>query len=152
MSPVPDEKSDARILATLRTHDEREAAILESYRHLVEESTDEGIRYLGQLIVEDEERHHRLIAEMIARIETWVHGEQMSEATPSLTPRVDPHLLAETHTLIALEHEDASELRLLKKELRYAPATSLLPILVELMLADTARHIEILHFIRNYTG
>jgi hypothetical protein len=121
-------------------------------RRIVDESTDEGIRYLGRLIVEDEERHHDLITEMIGRIETWLHGGESSEATPSLTPRVDPDLLAETHMLIALEHDDAKELRLLKKELRYAPATSLLPILVELMLADTARHIEILRFIRNYTG
>ena len=123
MSPVPDEKSDARILATLRTHDEREGAILESYRRLVDESTDEGIRYLGRLIIEDEERHHRLITEMIGRIETWMHRGESTEATPSLMPRVDPDLLAETHKLIALEHEDAKELRLLKKELRYAPAS-----------------------------
>ena len=152
MSPVPDAHTDARVLETLRAHDEREAAILASYRRLVEETSDEGIRYLGRLIIEDETRHHALITEMAHRVEGWEHHEDATDATPSLTPRVDPALLAGTRRLIALEKADAKELRRLQKELRYAPATSLLPLLVKIMLADTKRHIEILQLIRAYAG
>ena len=152
MSPVPDAESDARILETLRTHDARERAILESYQHLIDESSDEGIRYLGRLIIEDEERHHELIAEMANRIDSWLRGMSVEPATPPLEPRVDPELLEATRRLIALERQDARELRLLQRELRSAPATSLFPLLVKLMLHDTARHIEILRFIRTYTG
>jgi len=152
MNPVPDPRADARVLDTLRAHDAREAAILESYRQLVDESTDEGIRYLGRLIMEDEARHHELITEMARRVEGWMQHEDATDATPSLTPRVDPALLAETRRLIALERADAKELRLLQKELRYAPATSLLHLLVKIMLDDTKRHIEILQFIRTYAG
>ena len=153
MNPVPDPGSDARILATLRAHDERERAILASYRDLVDESTDEGVRYLGRLIIDDEERHHEVIREMANRVDSWMQGGASVEpSTPSLTPRVDADLLEETGRLIALERQDAKELRLLHKELRYAPPTSLLPLLVNLMLHDTARHIEILRFIRTYTG
>ena len=152
MTPVPDLESDARVLKTLKTHGDREGAILESYRRLVAQSQDEGIRYLGRLIIEDEERHHHVIAEMANRIDSWIHGRNLEPSVPSLSPRVDPVLLEETHRLIELEHGDAKELRLLQKELRYAPATSLLPLLVKLMLQDTARHIEILQFIRSYVG
>jgi transposase len=152
VSPVPDPKSDARVLATLRAHDERERAILASYRHLVDESTDDGVRYLGRLIMDDEERHHEVIREMANRVESWMHTASVEPSTPSLSPRVDSDLLEETRRLIALERQDAKELRLLQKELRYAPPTSLLPLLVKLMLHDTARHIEILRFIRTYTG
>ena len=152
MSPVPDPESDARVLATLRAHDERERAILESYRQLVDESTDDGIRYLGRLIMDDEERHHEVIREMANRVESWMQDVRVEPSTPSLSPQVDPDLLEETRRLIALERQDAKELRLLQKELRYAPPTSLLPLLVKLMLHDTARHIEILRFIRAYTG
>jgi hypothetical protein len=140
------------MLEALKAHDERETAILASYRRLVDESPDEGIRYLGRLIIEDEERHHQVISEMANRIESWLHHTTVEAATPSLSPRVDPRLLEETRRLIALERQDARELRLLQKELRYAPATSLLPLLVKLMLHDTARHIEMLRFIRAYTG
>ena len=152
MSPASDLDPDARVLETLRTHGQREDAILESYRRLVEASHDEGLRYLGRLIIEDEERHHHVIAEMANRIDSWIQGTEIEPSVPALVPRFDPILLEETHRLIELEHGDAKELRLLERELRYAPATSLLPLLVRLMLQDTARHIEILQFIRSYTG
>jgi len=152
VNPVPDPESDARILETLRTHDERERAILETYRRLIDQSPDEGVRYLGRLIIKDEERHHELIAEMANRIDSWRLGSSIEPAIPSLSPQVDPELLEATRRLIALERQDAKELRLLQRELRYAPATSLLPLLVKLMLHDTAQHIEILRFIRTYTG
>jgi hypothetical protein len=40
----------------------------------------------------------------------------------------------------------------LQWELRDGPPASLLPLLVKLTLDDTAKHIEILRFIRAYTG
>jgi len=151
VTPVPDREADARILELLRTHDARESAVLGAYQQLVDESTDEGIRYLGQLILEDEERHHQILAQMAFRVEAWKTGGGAA-GTPSLTPRVNRELLDETRHLIALERADARELRTLQKELRYAPATSLLPLLVKLMLHDNAKHIEILQFIRAYAG
>ena len=151
MTPVPDREADARILELLRTHDARESAVLGAYQQLVDESTDEGIQYLGRLILDDEQRHHEVLEQMAQRVEAWKHGGG-DAGTPSLTPRVDRALLDETRHLITLERDDAKELRKLQKELRYAPATSLLPLLVKLMLHDNAKHIEILQFIRTYAG
>lgn len=149
----PDRESPARLLETLRSHGEREAAVLESYRRLVEDSPDEAVRYLGRLIIADEERHHDVITEMANRIDSWIIREVTIEpSTPALSPRVDRVLLEQTRQLIALERQDARELRLLQKKLRHTPPTSLLPLLVNLMLRDTATHIEILRFIRTYTG
>ena len=146
-------RSPDRLLEALRTHGEGEAAVLESYRRLVDESPDEGVRYLGRLIIEDEERHHNVIAEMCNRIDSWIiRGISIEPSTPALSPRVDRVLLQETRRLIALERRDARELRLLKKELRGTSPTSLLPLLVKLMLHDTATHIEILQFIHAYAG
>ena len=152
MSPHVDPVADARILETLRTHGAREDAVLASYRQLVEESSDEAIKYLGRLIIDDKERHHQVISEMANRIESSIQGVNVEPATPALEPRVDRELLDETRRLIVLERHDAKELRQLQKELRYAAPTSLLPLLVKLMLHDAERHIEILRFIRSYTG
>ena len=151
MTPVPDHEADTRILDLLRTHDAREGGVLTAYQRLIDESNDEGIRYLGQLILDDEHRHHQILRAMADRVDGWIRDDGKA-GTPSLTPRVDRELLHETRRLIALERADARELRRLQKELRYAPATSLLPLLVKLMLADNAKHIEILKFIRNYAG
>ncbi len=152
MSPVPDLESDARVLETLRRHDEHEDELLAAYRRLAEQSDDEGIRYLCELIIDDEQHHHRVIADMANRIDAWIKGSDGTAGTPLLAPRVDRSLLEDTRQLIASEREDAKELRALQKELRYAPATSLLPLLVKLMLHDTAKHVEILRFIRTYAG
>jgi hypothetical protein len=103
-------------------------------------------------MIEDEERHHQLIEEMANRVESWLVEVEIEPETPALSPRADPALLDETRRLLALERQDARELRLLRRELRDTPTTSLLRFLAELMLRDTAKHIEILRFIRTYTG
>jgi hypothetical protein len=139
-------------LTTLRTHGEREDELLASYRRLVDESSDEGVRYLGRLMIEDEQRHHQLIDDMANRIESWLVEVEIEPETPALSPRADRGLLDGTRRLLALERQDARELRLLRRELRDTPTTSLLRFLAELMLRDTAKHIEILRFIRTYTG
>jgi hypothetical protein len=152
VNPGADLERDTRVLETLRTHGQREDVLLDSYRRLVEEASDEGVRYLGRLIVEDEERHHELVGEIANRIASGIYGAEIEPNTPALSPRVDRALLEATRHLIALERQDAKELRTLQRELRDSPPTSLLPLLVKLMLHDTAKHIEILRFIRAYTG
>jgi rubrerythrin len=152
VKPVPDPDADARVLETLRTHDEREGAVLDAYRRLAEESGDLGVRYLIELIIEDEERHHHVITEMANRIQAWMQGTDVQSGTPALSPRVDLDLLEATRHLLELEHQDGRELRRLEKELRHTPPPSLLPLLTKLMLYDNEKHIEVLHFIRAYTG
>ena len=65
---------------------------------------------------------------------------------------MDRALLDTTRQLIARERADAKELRQLRRDFHTMPKASLLPLLVELMLHDTAKHIEILRFIRTYSG
>jgi len=146
------QESYAKMLETLKGHGEREEIVLGSYRHLVEQATDEGVRYLGQLIISDEERLHTEIVEMVNRIESWMKGVEIEPSTPQLSPRVDRALLDETHRLIALEREEAKELHVIKRELHDVSPLTLLPLLVGLMIQATDRHIEILQFIRSYTG
>jgi rubrerythrin len=139
------------LLRTLRSHDANEGALLEAYRAVAEGDPDPGVRYLAQLIIDDEERHHALLEEMASQVESWANGVG-GPGTPPLSPRVDRALLETTRQLIAREREDAKELRRLRRDLHQVAKTSLLPLLVELMLHDTAKHIEILHFVRDYTG
>ena len=143
---------NAELLKTLTTHGVREGVGLDAYRRLIEESTDEGVKYLGKLILEEEDRHHHVIAEMANRISSWDQGIDIEPNTPAITPRVDRKLLEATHELTTLERQDAKALGDLKHELRDTPPTSLLPLLVTLMLHDTAKHIEILQFIHDYGG
>ena len=42
---------NVELLKTLTKHGEREGATIDAYRQLIDESTDEGVKYLGRLIL-----------------------------------------------------------------------------------------------------
>jgi len=136
--------AERAIAAHLREHGPREGALLGAYQELIDQCEDEGVRYLAGMILEDERRHHRLIDEMLHQIESFIWEVERDPQVPYLTPRVDPELRAATDELLALEREDAKELKQLRREMRSQPDSSLLPLLVELMIHDTAKHIAIL--------
>lgn len=136
------------LLAVLETHGEREGAALDSYTRLVEQSENQGIRYLGRLLLEDEERHHRIIAEMANSVRSFVEQRNIAPRLPSMVGPVSDDLLAETKRLLAFEQDDLAELRRLRKDLKRTTAYRLLALLVDLMIQDTRKHIEILKFIR----
>jgi hypothetical protein len=147
----PDHPVDDELIDILRSHGEREGAALASYQRLVETSEDEGLRYIVRLIMEDEARHHQQISEMLNVVYSFVWDLDIQPKVPAMRARDDRVLRDETERLLAFEKEDAKELRRLRKELRGSHGYSLLPLLVKLMLHDTAKHIDILQFIRSRT-
>lgn len=150
--PQPAPSAEIELLAMLREHAPREGAALAAYQRLIDAVEDDGVRYLGRLILEDERRHHGVIKEMLQMLESFTSGVPLEAGTPELRPRPDPELRAATTELLALEREDARELRRLRRALRGANVPSLLPLLVEVMISDTQKHIGILRAIRSNTG
>ena len=151
--PEPDRDLELKLISMLRSHGAREGAALTNYERLVDESDDEGLRYLAGLILEDERRHHAVIEQMLNQIHSFVWEVDVQPSVPAIRRTVDPAVRAETQRLLRFEREDAKELRQLRRVLRRSPdRSSLLPLLVELMIHDTAKHIEILKFIRRHTG
>ena len=88
--------------------------------------------------------------EMANELRSFVWEVDVEPRVPSMTERPDPALLAETKRLLAFEKDDRKELRQLRKALKHGPRSSLHPLLVELMLLDTNKHIAILEFIRDH--
>lgn len=149
-----DSDPQAALLEMLRSHGQREGAALASYQRLADESDDEGLQYLVRLIMDDEVRHHQQIADMLNdELHPFRWYVDDPPTVPVIKARNDPALAAETERLLAFEKEDMKELRRLKKELRWSHGNPygapLLPLLVDLMLHDTAKHIDILRFIRD---
>jgi hypothetical protein len=149
MTVTPDRDFEYEILALLESHGAREGEALDAYKR-VAEGSDAGaaVRYLVGLILEDEERHHQVFAEMANQIRSIVWEVDVEPRVPAMTPRDDPQLLAETRRLLAFEKGDAKELRELRRALRHSPPSSLHPLLVDLMRHDTAKHIAILEHIQ----
>lgn len=145
----------ARTMADqLNHHMDTEREVLTRYGHLAEETTDERLRYLLNLILDDEVRHHRLFAEMV----NWLRAE--GEDRPVAGPRVpsdsarphaeaDERILVETEQLLAFEHEDLQELRGLRKDATKVKDTAWWVALIEAMEHDTHKHIALLEYIRD---
>lgn len=136
------------IAELLGEHGPREGAALAAYQQLAERVDDPGVRYLIELIMTDEERHHRVITEMLHQIQSFVWDTHVEPQVPYLSTMVDAELRDATERLIELEKDDAKELRRLKRQMHGQPSSSMLPLLVELMEHDTAKHIAILKLIR----
>ena len=144
----PERTVENTIIDMLRSHGEREGAALASYARLVEGSDDDGLKYAVRLIMEDEARHHRQIAEMLNTMHSFVWEVDVQPAIPSIRVHDDAALRDETERLLAFERQDERELRRLRRELRKEHGSPLLPLVVNLMIRDTEKHIDILRFVR----
>lgn len=146
-----DQSLERELIALLSEHGPREGAALSSYQRLIDDVEDEGIRYLMSMILDDERRHHRIIDEMLNTIQSFVWEVDVTPSTPSVRRGSMPEVHARTLELLALEREDAKELRALRRALRSGRAYPVHGLLVEMMEQDTAKHIAILEFIADRT-
>jgi rubrerythrin len=141
--------TERELVHLLARHGQEEGKLLERYQRFAEGAASPAVRYLVQLILDDERRHHRLLAE-VANTIAWGWSENSpGDATPEILPQEDPGgpLAKETRELLAVEEADRAELRRLRKELRDYEDTTMWALLVDLMLLDTEKHTDILRFI-----
>lgn len=136
----------------LTEHVSSEAEFIAAYRERAEApGTPEAARYLIRLVLEDEERHHRILHQIVTAIGNGIAWRDGGDAVPNLPyGQPDPELAAVTARFLAAEHADQKELRALRKELRPFRNTSLWVLLVELMEQDTAKHIRMLSFLADH--
>jgi hypothetical protein len=133
-------------------HVKTEGALLEEYQRLAEdESGSPAFRYVANLILADERRHHQIFNDLAESIRQMAELRLENEPIPPLHGlRADrERIRAATERLLAAERADAKELKRLAKNLKEVRDTTLWGLLVDLMQADTAKHITILSFIRD---
>jgi hypothetical protein len=140
---------DEKLLAHFDEHVNGERKLLEEYARFREERP-EHVRYLVDLILSDEDRHHRIFQELANRVRSDIDFRDYDPKVPYLkkNPSDRAALLEATERLLAFEHEDQQALHRLHKELRPVKDTTLFSLLVELTELDTKKHIAILKFLR----
>ena len=143
------------LYAHLTSHVEAERGLLEEYRTAAEQSPSKALRYLVDLLIEDEIRHHRIFNELADSLKT----EALLGGKDPIVPHLDFGRAANNEAVIDLteqllqnEQKDAQELKRLQRELRDVKDTSLWGILVDLMERDTQKHIAILRFAKKHAG
>ena len=128
-------------------HGAEEGALLATYEELATQAPDEGVRYLINLILEDEHRHHRLLAELSNAMAWGVTTKPPVATVPRMPGNISGALLEQTKLLRKSEDADYKDLRRIKRSLRPFADTTLWSLIVDLMLLDTKKHATILRFL-----
>jgi len=118
---IPDGLSVAEeeLYRHLSQHISAEAEFIGDYRQRAEAAdTPEAARYLIRLVLEDEERHHRILHQLLTALSNGIAWRADRDAVPSLPYRADPELAAVTARFLAAERADQKQLRALRDELR----------------------------------
>jgi hypothetical protein len=140
---------DAELLSHVVDHMDAERALLSAYRQLGDESGSAWVEYVVNILREEEVRHHRFFEHLEGALRAPVERD-VGETVPLVTRVEDPDALLEaTDRLLDAEKRDAKELKRMSRHLRSMHGVSLWPLLIDVMLHDTDKHISILRFVRD---
>jgi rubrerythrin len=136
----------AEIAHEFQAHVREEEHFLRAYRELVAEIGDPSTRLLVELIIEDEERHHQLMARIAGEARGDAAGTGTSVA-PRFSAEEAARLREPTERFLDAEREDRRRLRALADTLRPLRNENVWPLIVELMEIDTRKHVQILEYL-----
>ena len=145
----PEFSSVQRLMNEFQSHAAHEERWLSSYQEIAKETIDPQIRFLLDLIVADEERHHDLTARMIAKLKdelAWTRSAGIARRAGESAGRAK-RLLASVENFLDAERKGIKEYERLKKESR-GLHRDLFALLYTTMIHDSQKHLEILNFLR----
>lgn len=132
---------DAALIQELEHHLADEQKILDAYQALAD-SPDEPVRYIARLLIEDEQRHHRVLTEMMNQLRTSIWLAEQTPRVPWLTRSNNPSELRERiHRLRVFERRDLRALRRLERRFGFLRRDSLNGVLVGALIMDTRKHL-----------
>jgi len=137
------------IVSFLAQHGADEGKILATYETLRDVKQRRLSEVPDCLDLEDERRHHRLLAEMANAI-AWVVSRNAPRRPHLEFAETNTSLLAMTKRLREFEEDDARNLVQLRKRLKPFADTTIWTLIVELYQLDTKKHITILRFLERH--
>lgn len=137
-----------RLFDQLHAHEREESETLAEYEHAATTTTDAGVQFLMNLVLEDERRHHQLIQSMADDVNQSLQWIANGSALPTISARgtAGDRLLEQTRHFLEVERAGVRQLEDLRAEVKEL-RSGLLALLVELMELDTRKHVEILRYI-----
>jgi rubrerythrin len=139
--------SDRELVRLIARHEAEEGSVLARYEKFATDARSPAVRYLADLIIADERRHHRVLTELANAI-AWGQWMPVADAVPDLDQGIrDASVLAATRELLEAEQRDHAELKELRKQLRDYRHTTLWDLVADLLMMDTDKHIRILRFL-----
>jgi len=145
----PDISPVERLLDDFEAHEAKEEEAIESYKKLRDELNNPVTRFLLQMIIRDEEKHRKVLNTMIATLKgglTWARPARSLEGEVDLGVN-DSRRRSATEKFIELERESIKECKALIKD-SSGYYHGVFKILLESMIGDSERHIELLEFLK----
>jgi hypothetical protein len=139
---------DAEVMGRLERHIADEQDMLDEYETLLRRSDHAPVRYLLGLLLEDEQRHHRILGEMLNQFRTSVYLAEQAPHVPWVRRKHDPETAKAIRRLRRAERTDLRKLRALRRHLRFLRRDSLNGVLVDAIILDTHKHLRYLRSIQ----
>jgi rubrerythrin len=149
--PSEDERSAfERMVGEFIDHEKDEQVFLDEYREIVERHDNPLVKFLLQLIIADEEKHHGVVHTIAAALQADLTGmaggaAKMPELGAISEERKD-ELLRLTADFIKAEKETIDDYRALMKKTEGCHR-GLLDLLLRTIIHDSEKHLMILYFI-----
>jgi rubrerythrin len=145
----PEFSSVQQLMTEIQSQTIQEERLLSRYREIAQESTDPLIRFLLDLVVTDEERHHELTSRMISRLRDELSLSRLG--TPKRRAggrhgKTKP-LIRSLDLFIEAERSAIQEYEKLKQESE-GLARDVFALLYTTMIHDSQKHVGILEFLR----
>ena len=122
---------------------------VKEYRKALGEMANPMTRFLLQMIVSDEEKHRAVIHAMVATLKgslTWTKPAGSLEGMSDVAD-VNGRLRAATEEMIGIEKEGIKDYKLLIEQ-SSGYYQGLFKILLESMMRDTEKHVQLLEFLK----
>jgi hypothetical protein len=138
-----------RLLNEFEAHETKEEKSIEDYKRLLGACPNPMTKFLLQLIISDEEKHRAVIHAMVATLKgslTWTSPQGSLQGSTDIA-NVNGQLRASTDAFIDLEKEGIKECKTLIKE-SSGYYHGVFKILLDSMIRDSEKHIELLEFLK----
>jgi uncharacterized protein with von Willebrand factor type A (vWA) domain len=138
-----------RLMNKFESHEEEEKEFLHQYKEIAGKSKSRFVKFLLQLIISDEEKHHLVTHAMVSTLQGSLRWTQPADAIGSLHEAEEEkdELLKLTQAFIRLEKKGVKEYKKLNKECRDY-YHGLFGLLLDTMIQDSDKHIRILQFLQ----
>jgi hypothetical protein len=138
-----------RLMNEVKTYEDEEDRWLSSYRELAEQCDDPVFRFLLDLIIADEERHHQLLGRMISSLKDDLASSRGENSISKKTSRFATKRKREVMVgcFLAVERRGIKDYEKLKSASE-GFRQGLLALLCDVMIHDSLKHIAILNFLR----
>ncbi len=138
-----------RLIRGFEAHEEEEGRFVRRYKEIAENSRNPLIRFLLRWIISDEEKHHAVTRAMVSTLKGDLIWKEPEESLHGIVEAGSERnaLLKLTEEFIRLEKGGIREYKKLTKASR-GYYRGLFALLVNSMMHDSEKHIEILNFLR----